>query len=427
MGKLSKALTERRRARVERPQFRLPRYEPPRGMPKSLSDSNVLGQANADRLKGLVETGWERGGGDWYHTGELYNEFVQELGPELGRERFDRYMDLVAATSPRSRVDANIKRASYLYGRDVAGENISGLTNADFPKGYGHLAHKTQDHLLRDLEGGAHFESLDRPKVSSFAENLKGNLEPMTIDTHNRQAVFLDKGGKSPTATEYMYLEDFQRRLADELGIAPGEWQSALWVGADEITGVADSRAFMDVFEDAVRRTAARDGKTERQVMRDFIEGKAPLASILAAPAIMMGAEEAAAADFLRRRAEKSGLSDFNAGDFMDLAGEVVSSIPRAVVDSGLKLGGYVNELLGGPVAGEGVEGPVDRMMDAVWPEEEEPYTVPGLDRRKALEEALLRKAAGSRVGGAVLDTLEEVEPYYNQLPDPVRGVIENY
>ena len=295
MGVARLAAKAAQRGTPDREQFRLPRYEPPRGKPASLT-SKVIGKRNADRLKRLVEQGLERGGGEWYHTGPIFDEFVAVLGPERGTAAFDRYIDFVAATSPRSRVDANIKRASLLYGKERQGQQFVGLENKDFPKGYGHLAHKTQDHLIRDLAEGRSFEALHRPKTSSFAENLKGNLEPMTIDTHNRAAVFNDRGGKSPTNTEYLYLEDFQRKLADELGIAPAEWQSALWVGADKITGVADSRPFVELFDESVTRTAELQGKTKRQVIRDFVEGKAPLASILAATGVMSSGEAKAAA-----------------------------------------------------------------------------------------------------------------------------------
>lgn len=281
-----------------RDQFRLDRYEPPRGMPKSLDGAPVLGRKNANRLKRFAEQGVERGGAAWYNTEPLYQEFVKELGVD-GQVKFDRYMDLVAATSPRSTVQQNIKRASYLYMLENQGLPISGLENADFPRGYGHLAHKTQDHLLADLEGGQHFEALSRPKTSSFAENLKGNFEPMTIDTHNRAVVFDDPSmKKSPTGTEYLYLEDFQRKLANEIGLSPAQWQSAVWMGADDITGVSDSRPFLEVFDEAVVRTAALQEKSKSEVLSDFIRGKAPLSSIMLAAGVgsIATSEEAEAA-----------------------------------------------------------------------------------------------------------------------------------
>jgi hypothetical protein len=165
---------------------------------------------------------------------------------------------------------------------------IAGLTNPDLPPGYGHLAHNTQDQLLADLQRSGQFSSMNRPKTSSFAENLKGNQFPMTIDTHNFSAVVGDPGfKKSPSKTQYKYLEDFQSEIADKLNMTPAQYQASVWMGAG--TGVADARPFMQVFDDVLTRTAERDKKTKGQVLKDFIEGKAPLYSFAGAATLLGG------------------------------------------------------------------------------------------------------------------------------------------
>lgn len=256
------------------PQSPLVRYEPLRGRPSNLDA--LLTPETASRMTEYAKRGEQVGGREWYNTEPLRQAFVQELGQDAGQQRYGRFMDIVAATSPRSKVEQNIRRASYLYGEDVAGRPIAGLTNKDFPAGYGHLAHETQDYLLQDLAGGRSFQALSRPKTSSFAENLKGNQTPMTIDTHNFAAITGNiKNKKSPSDTQYRYLEDFQAELADKLNMTPAQWQASVWMGAD--TGVADARPFLEVFDDVVARTADRDKKSKSQVVRDFITGKAPL------------------------------------------------------------------------------------------------------------------------------------------------------
>lgn len=256
------------------PQYPLVRYEPLRGRPSSLDQ--LLTPETATRMTEYAKRGEQAGGRQWYNTEPLRQSFVEELGPEVGQQRYGRFMDIVAATSPRSKVDQNIRRASYLYGEDVSGRPIAGLTNKDFPPGYGHLAHETQNYLLQDLADGRSFQAMNRPKTSSFAENLKGNQTPMTIDTHNFAAITGNiKNKKSPADTQYRYLEDFQAELADKLNMTPAQWQASVWMGAD--TGVADARPFLEVFDDVVSRTAERDKKPKAQVVRDFITGKAPL------------------------------------------------------------------------------------------------------------------------------------------------------
>jgi hypothetical protein len=268
------------------PQQAMERYVPPRGMPPNLE--GLLTPETASRLSDYARAGEQVGGREWYNTEPLRYAFQDILGPEAGASQYGRFFDIVAATSPRSRVDSNIRRASYLYNRDAQGLPIAGLTNPDLPPGYGHLAHNTQDQLLADLQRSGQFSSMNRPKTSSFAENLKGNQFPMTIDTHNFSAVVGDPGfKKSPSKTQYKYLEDFQSEIADKLNMTPAQYQASVWMGAG--TGVADARPFMQVFDDVLTRTAERDKKTKGQVLKDFIEGKAPLYSFAGAGTLLGG------------------------------------------------------------------------------------------------------------------------------------------
>ena len=253
------------------PQFPLDRYDPPRGMPKGLA--SIVTPKNARRLEEIARRGMDLGGPEWYNLEPLRLKFVAEMGEAEGNRLFRRYVDYVAATSPRSKVDANIRRGSYFYGREMQGLPVADLKNPELPKGYGHLAHETQNALLRDLEGGGTFGALNRPKTTSFAENLAGNQRPMTIDTHNMALVVGPK--RSPSQTEYRYLEDFQAEIADKLGLTPAQFQASLWVAGD--TGVANPRPFMEIFDQVVERTAVKDKKSKEQALKDFITGEAPL------------------------------------------------------------------------------------------------------------------------------------------------------
>lgn len=267
------------------PQFALERYEPPRGMPPNLK--SVLTPQTAERLREAALRGEDVGGREWYNTTPMRDQFVSRLGEDAGGQRFNSFIDKFAATSPRSTVAANTRRASLFDVMDQQGLPFGGLENSDLPAGYGHLAHKTQDHSLRELQDRGSFAAINRPKTSSFAENLKGNQTPMTIDTHNMAAVMGDPTfKKSPSNTQYKYLEQFQAEIADKLGMTPAQYQASVWMGAG--TGVADARPVVEVFDDVIARTALRDEKTKKQVMDDFIAGKAPLYS-LAGGAVLAG------------------------------------------------------------------------------------------------------------------------------------------
>jgi hypothetical protein len=255
------------------PQVPLERYDPPRGRPGNLD--SILIPENAARLEEVARRGEAMGGREWYNLEPLRLAFMEELGP-AGDDAFNRYIDYTAATSPRSRVAGNIRRSSHFYMLDRNGQPVGGLSNADMPKGYGHIAHSTHDHKLREIEENGSLLPMKGAKVSSFAENLKGNQQPMTIDTHNWSAVRDDpEWKKSPNDNQYKYLEEFQAEIADKLGMTPAQFQASVWMAGD--TGVADARPFMSVFDDVLTNTAEKDGKSRSEALRDFINGTAPL------------------------------------------------------------------------------------------------------------------------------------------------------
>jgi hypothetical protein len=250
------------------------RYEPPRGMPAGLND--ILNKDAAERLAGYARTGAEIGGLEWYNLEPLRVQFVKELGEAEGNKQFARFADFVAATSPRSTVAQNIRRGSLMHGLDREGKDFASLTNADMPQGYGHIAHETQRSLLADLVDGGDFSSLTRPKTSSFAENLKGNFQPLTSDTHNFSAIVGDPSFKqSPSKTQYGFLEEFQGDIAQKLGITPAQMQASVWMGGG--TGVKDPRPFIAVFDDVLASTAKKNNTTKEQALRDFIVNGKPL------------------------------------------------------------------------------------------------------------------------------------------------------
>ena len=255
------------------PQAALERYEPKKGMPSNLEP--LLTDEAAKRLEGYAREGEKAGGRGWYNLEPLREKFMEEHGQAEGTKLFNSYLDKVAATSPRSNVATNIRRASHLDILDRQGQQFGGLTNKDMPPGYGHIAHNTHDYSLRDLQQDGSFAALNRPKTSSFAENLKGNQAPMTIDTHNFAAVKNSMEKKSPAKTQYKYLEDFQSEIADKIGMTPAQFQASVWMGGG--TGVADPRPFMEVFDDVVARTAERNGVTKKKALSGFIKGDSAL------------------------------------------------------------------------------------------------------------------------------------------------------
>jgi hypothetical protein len=306
------------------PQFDLPRYDPPRGVSKRVADLVANKQVRQGVME-HIERGRQAGAQNWYNAEPLRQEFVRHHGEDTGNRMFRRYMDYVAATSPRSDVSANARNASYYFHRDVTGqpmptgEKVFG--GKKLPQPYGHMA---QDlHILNAQRvHGAGWDPLQNPKPASFVENLTGNWRPATIDTHAfrlpailaQDPRFLTTGyqtGKGipqrniqrevaqgitpmsealdpehaaywteqPNANEYAAMEHYYQGMGREMGMAPAETQASGWVGGGAKTGLASdsSKPFMGFLTDRIHQTAHETGMDPRDVRDRFIRGEMPL------------------------------------------------------------------------------------------------------------------------------------------------------
>jgi hypothetical protein len=302
------------------PQFDLPRNIPARGVSQRVKDITSNKELRAKMLA-TIQQGVDMGGARWYNAEPLRGEFVKELGEEKGNKAFRKYMDLVAATSPRSEVGANVRNASYYYTRDAQGLGAPAVGDKN-PQPYGHMAQRLhQMNVGRVLGKG--WDPLNNPKPASFVENLAGNQQPATIDTHafrlpailaedprfletafesskgapkqnvqkmvasgemalpdavNRAAFWQSK----PNDNEYAAMEQYYKGLGEELGLTPAQTQAAAWVGGGKITGLAsdESKPFIGFFEDRVKLTAQKLGITPREVLQKFIRGEQPLLTL---------------------------------------------------------------------------------------------------------------------------------------------------
>jgi hypothetical protein len=162
------------------PQFQLPRYQPPRGPSARIVDA--LNDPLVERgINETVERGMERGGREWYNTDPLFRRLVSSVGESEAPGEYARLMDIVAATSPRAKVQDNIRMASYY---NYLLKNGIPIPNKPAP-GYGSVAQESHMKHARNIgeEGG--WNVFENPKPASFSSNLQGNQQVSTIDTHN--------------------------------------------------------------------------------------------------------------------------------------------------------------------------------------------------------------------------------------------------
>lgn len=273
------------------PQFNLERYAAPRGIPER---TQALAEpANVARVNDIVKRGAEQGGMEWYNTEPLREAFVSELGARKGAPAYQQYLDLVAATSPRSNVGVNARNASYYYNLAQRGEPLpapiqkgGALSIAEpLPSPYGHIAQGLHAQNARNVVEGGGWPVLQNPKPASFAQNLAGNQMPVTVDTHNaRLWGMTDTKGRpvdKPAKTEYGFIEQLQQQEAAKLGMTPAQYQASAWIGGGEQTGLRSSAdPFLKVFESRIEKTAEQQGLPKAEVLKRFIRGDMPLLGV---------------------------------------------------------------------------------------------------------------------------------------------------
>lgn len=230
-------------------------------------------------------------------------------------QKYARMMDVVAATSPRSRIPDNIRTASYYNNLLEQGEALPDSPAA----GYGSLAQKLHLQNVKDIAQRGGWDVFKNPKPASFSTNLQGNQQNVTIDTHNfrlpgilaRDPRFLEnaivpaKGAKpirpkallesgevsledlaarpamwasKPNPNEYGFYENWQQKRAKKMGISPAQYQAAMWLGGGGETGLGSAaEPFVASVEARVRYTAERLGMDPDKAMDMYLTGQIPL------------------------------------------------------------------------------------------------------------------------------------------------------
>jgi len=144
----------------------------------------------------------------WYDRARQYIEYLA-----IDKSHVTLLCDLIAATSPRKQVKNNIILAYKIYHEYVTTGKIvlTGIMGT----------HKKN--VIRACTG----QALSGNKVRAFAENLKGNLQVVTIDMHIIKAYH--KSEVNITDTVYKFLSDKIRSEASDLGIMPARYQAMVW------------------------------------------------------------------------------------------------------------------------------------------------------------------------------------------------------
>lgn len=125
----------------------------------------------------------------FYHTGPIYEAIAPGLGGmEKARDSMRVFGASYAGTSPRTATDQNLANASIVAYKHAHGIPLEKtiVSNENNDRGYPMMQmHRDLSNAL--LKGEDVF--LSNPKPSSFMQNVMGNHEGVTVDTHNIRGV----------------------------------------------------------------------------------------------------------------------------------------------------------------------------------------------------------------------------------------------
>ena len=271
----------------------------------------------------------------FYNTSPIIQKAV-ELGipKETALEQFKKFATNYAVTSPRTRTDQNLRNATLIEAKQKLNVNIDELLGPG-GKGVNELGYP-----MMINPGGIHKKLIDvsraeglsfdtNPKPATFAENVTGNLEGVTVDTHAIRAVIdvmneLEPGSvpiewiggktadltkkhremykKDPKSldvsimvadtlksqalnkvkkqTEYAVFSDLYKKVAEKAGVKPAEAQSLSWFANGDRTGLeSDPKTIVELLDDRIDVTSQLTGMSKEEIFKKFMQGSIPLAS----------------------------------------------------------------------------------------------------------------------------------------------------
>ncbi len=332
--------------RLEMPQAEVPVPRAPEGksLPKGnraapvVDMSQKISDTLAERMRPHLGTAAQY----FYHTGPLVEKAVEMGIPEdVARKQLKEFALNYAATSPRTQTEQNLRNASLTRSKEKAGipldKQVGPGGDGINEKGYPMMIGESGIHrkLVDAIRGNEGIDVNTNPKPYTFAENVAGNLDGVTVDTHAirgaldamnevepgsipdgfilpkyREAYKADPSQLDPATwiddtlgdqkvdgtkmqTEYAVFSDIYRLAAAKLGVSPAEAQSLGWFGSGHRTGLAsEMKTVVELIDDRIDVTSQIMNVDKETVFKGFMEGSIPLLSFGGAVLLGAGSEE---------------------------------------------------------------------------------------------------------------------------------------
>ena len=301
---------------------------------------DAIAERLAERMKPWLGTEAQY----FYHTGPIVDKamsmgFKKEEVYDWMREFADAY----AATSPRTETAQNIRNATLVMTKrhlgieldEIIGKGSGGINEKGYPMMIGDSGIHRQ--LTEATQNGG-INPNTNPKPATFAENVYGNLDGVTVDTHAIRGAldamneinpgsipidyikpkFRDQYKADPLSlnpanmiddsmgsqmidgtkmqTEYAVFSDIYRLTAEKLGVSPAEAQSMGWFGSGDSTGLASElKSVARLLDERIDVTAQAMNESKESVFKKLLNKEIPVLSLFGAATgagLMSGGED---------------------------------------------------------------------------------------------------------------------------------------
>jgi hypothetical protein len=229
---------------------------------------------------------------NWYAMGQLEAEFINEFGPEVGRNMFkERFADAMAATTGGADPTSNLLMGAYgNYLRQHGVTQPKAAYEFPYPIG-GRFASGNMAMYDKVINQGAGLQSNKTPKRFDFSANFLGHRDRATID--EQMSGGFDPKLMVPPGDSYGIFEAVVHDLARQQGVQPANFQDVSWAGLKGTKG----KPMMQHINEAIERTRRVTGKKPEEIVRDsLVRGTHPLYGV-AGTGLTAGALAAAIRD----------------------------------------------------------------------------------------------------------------------------------
>lgn len=253
----------------------------------------------SDESRARLAAAYERGTqlpntSDWYAMGQLEKAFIDELGPEAGRQAFrDRFATSMAATTGGADPTSNLLMAQ--YGNHLRTNDLPYPTasyDLPFPIGGRYGMNNIEKHKEVFDNGGFAALGADNPKRHNFAQNFMGNRDLATMDEQMTSG--MTPGVQMPPPGKYGLYESVLGEAAREAGVPPANFQDVAWAGFKNMKtpSYTSGEPMIQTVNEAIERTHRLTGMPREEIVRrGLVRGEIPLyglaAPVAASPLLM--------------------------------------------------------------------------------------------------------------------------------------------